>query len=362
MKPQSTLPPTPAPGLQRLTGESVIKHRALILYALGGEARNIRATSRAIGINEATVRYWKKVYEWQRRLDETADSDVAAYLLYQQEYLPFFGADPVVRLVKNLVKPMGLLAQLDEEELRKDAKIARQEAKARGVDVDASPDVPKKTIKRPAPPPDPRLLQGIALRERGWDKRTPANERVARRVLEAAGIDLEPPRTLPERRVIEVGPDESVYVEEEPRGSTQAHAAVEAALAAPTQPVDPEEEKRRVSQSRDEMLVDGALGYAAKALKDGKVPVTLGGIATLLKVKRLMQGQSTDHVAVVVGAHGTAAPVPSVRVQLAGDDPDKKLEAYADDLADLTVVVEQLRVKRELDRVAVTTLQEARRA
>lgn len=365
MKPPASLPPSPATGLERLTGESVIKHRAMILYALGGEARNLRATSRALGINEATIRYWKKQFEWHRRIDETADPDVAAYLVYQREYLPFFGADPVIRLAKNIVTPMGLLSQLDEHELRKDAKAARDAAKARGIDVDrdpeANPDVRKPTIKRPAPPPDPRVLRGMAERDAALVRQrvSPlANQTTTRRVLEAVGIDPEP-RESPAGPAVDVGPDESVYVEGPP---AEVREAVESSIAQAAQVVDPAAEALRTSRNRDMMLLDGALGYAAKALKEGKVPVTLGGIATLMKVKRLVQGESTENVAVVVGAHGTPAPVPSVRVQLAGSDPDKKLEAYAADLADLTVVVEQLRVKRELDRQAVTTLREAKRA
>jgi hypothetical protein len=326
--PATLLPPTSASSLVRLRGEPIPTHRALLLYAMAGERRTFALIGRVAHKSDATIRTWALRWEWERRYRETPDADTESYILYQRNYLARYGPSAVIRLTESVVEPLGFLAQIDAAMLERDAEAHSEPPPGTPPlsTVPATPDVP---LPRPASVPGPLTrAQRIGPRP---EVRQPDPELTAR-VTASLGLGSAPP----------VGPTPEVL----PAGTFS-----------PPAPAGP---PRDLSLERDIKLLDGALGYCAQALKDGKVPVTLSGIASLLKTKQLLLGRSTANVAVVVQSTGPA-PVPTVRVQQAQSDA-ARLAAYREDVADLATILDGIEAGAERDAEIVTTGDERERA
>ena len=99
---------------------------------------------------------------------------------------------------------------------------------------------------------------------------------------------------------------------------------------------------------RDEhtMLVDGALGYLVSQLEQGKVRASLRDIPALLKARSVLAGEETEVDA------GEAA-VETVRVRQARELGGSVVEAMAQDLRELQVIVSALQAQEEIDTGAV---------
>lgn len=99
---------------------------------------------------------------------------------------------------------------------------------------------------------------------------------------------------------------------------------------------------------RDEhtMLVDGALGYLVSQLEAGKVRASLRDIPALLKARSVLAGEDTE-------VHAGEAAVETVRVRQARTLGGSVLEAMAQDVRELTVIVQALQAQEEIDSGAV---------
>jgi hypothetical protein len=316
MTPATLPPPTATSMLVRVRGEPLTPHRALLVYAMAGERRSFAVAAKALQRSDATIRTWARKWEWDRRCRETPSADTEAYVIYQRTYLPKHGAKSVVRLMKLVVEPLGFLAMVDASMLEQDEK--------------AHTEAPE--VKRDLPPPALSVAMAPKALER--KARAPAPPPVER----------QPDPDLTSRVTAALGLGSSPEV-------------LPAGTFSPPAPAGP---PRDLSLERDIKLLDGALGYCAQALKDGKVPVTLSGIASLLKTKQLLLGRSTANVAVVVQSTGPA-PVPTVRVQQAQSDA-ARLAAYREDVADLATILDGIEAGAERDAEIVTTGDERERA
>jgi hypothetical protein len=329
MTPASLTPPTSTSSLVRVRGESPAPHRALLLYAMTGERRSFAVVGKALRTSPATVRSWARRWEWERRYKETPDADTESYVLYQRHYLARYGSAAIVRLLGEVVEPLGFLAQIDAAMLERDEEVHGGGAEER---------------EPPAMSVVPALAEAQPLK-------APRGDAPRRPVVEA-----------PPREVRQPDPDLTARVTASlGLGSAPpAGPAPEVLPAGTFSPPAPAGPPRDLSLERDIKLLDGALGYCAQALKDGKVPVTLSGIASLLKTKQLLLGRSTANVAVVVQSTGPA-PVPTVRVQQAQTDA-ARLAAYREDVADLATILDGIEAGAERDAEIVTTGDERERA
>lgn len=287
-----------------------------------------------------TVRSWAAKWEWERRVQTTPDYDVEAYLLYQRVYLAKYGAKSVAKLATEIVEPLGFLAQVDQEMILRDEADALARVEEERVAREARVGEREKA-KAAKPPPEPRappMASSDAVlvpREmaRAFHERKKEQEQEER----ARRAERVPDPAVTERVVAALG-----------LSPVSGEVVAKPAAPAPAPPKDP-------TLERDLKLVDASLGYFAQKLQKGEVSVKMSDLALLLKLKRLLQGQSTANIAVAaVGAPGPAA-VPTVRVQQAGESEDDRIAAHLDDIADLATILSGIQGARESARVAVTT-------
>lgn len=341
----------------RLRGEGKIEHRAFLLWAVGGASRTLQSASRAIRKPGSSLRDWRKKFEWERRYRETADPDIEAYLVYQREYLAQCGSAAIMRVAADLAPMVGFLSQVDADALRRDEAAARDRARGgvveresyrdaeagllglNGEDADADP-VEDTDPSLPAPAPFVAAAPRLSYRRNHEDQITvdPTGARVPPRVRQPL-----PDPALTERVVSALG-----------LGSAAIVPQVVQPGAGGTPRVS-REEQIALSIERDLRLIDASLGYFAKKLAAGEIPVRMSDLPTLLKVKQLLLGRSTSNVAVAV-ASTTAAPVPTVRVQQALTE-DARYDAYREDVADLATILDGIAAGRERDagRDAIVT-------
>ena len=82
-------------GLKRRDGESDRAHRAMLLWAMQApDARNMRATARAVKSSDNAIRKWKVVWAWERRTEDPT-SDVQAGTMYAALYHAMTGGAEV---------------------------------------------------------------------------------------------------------------------------------------------------------------------------------------------------------------------------------------------------------------------------
>jgi hypothetical protein len=94
------------------------------------------------------------------------------------------------------------------------------------------------------------------------------------------------------------------------------------------------------TRSKHVQLVDGALGYVVKEMKEGKIRASLRDIPTLLQARAILSGEVPES-----GGAGVV-PLESMRVRLARERGTDFLDAVAEDVEELSVVVKALRERR----------------
>ena len=104
------------------------------------------------------------------------------------------------------------------------------------------------------------------------------------------------------------------------------------ALATPAQ--------AKAQAERDVMLIDAALGFIAREMKEGRVKARISDIPALLRAKALLRGEATERVA--VGGVHVVVGAETVRMRDAGDDPTARLQAMRSDVRDLSVILDHL--------------------
>jgi len=88
-------------------------------------------------------------------------------------------------------------------------------------------------------------------------------------------------------------------------------------------------------------LVDGALGYVVKEMQEGRIRASLRDIPTLLQARALLSGEVSSSNAAAGGA-----PIESMRVRVAREQGTDFLDAVAEDVEELAVIVATLRGRR----------------
>jgi hypothetical protein len=358
-------PVTGAEAMQRLRGEDKTQHKAFLVYSIAGEKRSVAAVHRALRWGgrrtENCLNKWRRTFEWERRIRETPDPDVEAFMLYDQLYLAQHGASAIVRLMEDIEPIVGLLAQVDRQALLAAEReaIARSRGQGRtgaapdereeGEDddeEDGGEDEPGERPERPLVAAAPIV---VAPNDRMPGRGGLREERVAIARAEQDGGDGADAPQLRAR------PEVTQRVMEALGLATLEPTPAQVVPAAPAGPTKEELAERQ--RERDLKLLDAALGYCAKALQEGKVPVTLGGIATLLKTKQLLLGRATANVAVAVSTVEPAR-THTVRLQQVGGTERERLAAFREDLDDLATILDGIEAAQGRDdeiAAAVTT-------
>lgn len=96
-------------------------------------------------------------------------------------------------------------------------------------------------------------------------------------------------------------------------------------------------------------LVDGALGYVVKEMQEGRIRATLKDIPVLLTARSILSGETTASEA------AGGAPIESVRVRVAREQGTDFLDAVAEDVEELAVIVGSLRTRRAASGEAEST-------
>jgi hypothetical protein len=341
--PAEIAPPPPGAPIERLRGEERVEHRAFLLWAMGGPQRSLLAACKSTRKADKVIRRWRAKHEWERRYRETADPDVEAFLVYQREYLAQFGSAAIMRVIESIVPTVGFLTQIDAESLQADEAAARERARLKGTrEYEDEDEDGARPVIRPLVSAAPRILD-----REGYTR-------------DRSEVDKgDPPVKVPPRSRAEIDPLLAGHVMQalaitpevvQPPGGTPAGLGV-----------GPGSPSFQAGLERDLKLVDASLGYFARKLQAGEIPVKMSDLPILLKVKRLLLGASTSNVAVNVAGAPTHAAVPTVRVQQAKDD-DAKLTAYREDLADIMTILDGIAAGRERDAATVTTGDERKEA
>lgn len=93
--------------LKRRKGERKLHHRALLLYAMQHpEKRSNRTVARAVSKSEASIRNWKRLYDWDLRAD-AIDAEDQAVAQYQKHYLAEHGVIELPCVMPNVVVPLS---------------------------------------------------------------------------------------------------------------------------------------------------------------------------------------------------------------------------------------------------------------
>lgn len=93
-------------------------------------------------------------------------------------------------------------------------------------------------------------------------------------------------------------------------------------------------------RQRHVKLVDGAIGYVVKAMQEGKIRVSLRDIPALFSVRAMLTGVANE------ASQGTSGPIESMRVRVAREQGTDFLDAVAEDVEELGVIVSTLRGRR----------------
>ena len=98
---------TATAALERRRGERTHQHRALLLFAMcHPDRRALRSIARACARNEATVRHWRKRWEWMARVDHPMAEEAAVHA-YRMLYLRDHGATELPELTDRIVVSMS---------------------------------------------------------------------------------------------------------------------------------------------------------------------------------------------------------------------------------------------------------------
>ena len=384
--------------LPRVQGEEWREYRAFVLWSLMEEAQqNLSAVARVLRVTPETVKRWSSRFQWQsRRALAGEDASWAAFLRYRRHFVGKYQGRDVVALTREVVTPLGVLASLTSDVL--DAEVARH--RARLVEQETTtgkrPGRPRKhpapaasspvgpTLDRPPTiPPEARIAR--VQHERSPVAGTspgkvavPVN--VHEDVVEVVTVDDAAPPVRVTSRLL-VHPDAERGVDDAPRVEPPAPrranvSALRAGVASvapgervtPTE-VDPDLAARvasavgvrtatevraearadreaptpaqaKAQAERDVMLIDAALGFIAREMKEGRVKARISDIPALLRAKALLRGEATERVA--VGGVHVVVGAETVRMRDAGDDPTARLAAMREDVRDLSVILDHL--------------------
>ena len=101
------MPKTKLSKLLRRKKESEIAHRSFLLWAMQmPNKRNVRLTARASNRSEATLRDFKRRWEWVERASDLT-SDVEAQTMYRKLYVSKVGTKEVEVVEKNIATPIS---------------------------------------------------------------------------------------------------------------------------------------------------------------------------------------------------------------------------------------------------------------
>ncbi len=118
--------------LSRRKKESEVAHRSFLLWAMQlPEKRNVSLTSRAIDRSEATLREFKKRWEWADRASDIT-SDAVAQSLYRKLYVKKFGTTSLEVIEHNIATPISKIGTVPKsvaEIVQKTIKTQKMEAK-----------------------------------------------------------------------------------------------------------------------------------------------------------------------------------------------------------------------------------------
>ena len=93
--------------LMRRQRESEIAHRSFLIWAMQiPKKRNVRLTARATSRSEATLRDFKKRWEWEDRASDIT-SDVEAQTMYRKLYVHKVGTKEIEVVEKNIATPIS---------------------------------------------------------------------------------------------------------------------------------------------------------------------------------------------------------------------------------------------------------------
>ena len=95
--------------LYRWKHERADWHRAMLLWAMQTPAeRSVRATARAHGVTEGSIRKWKRVRRWEHRVAFHGDeADQVALDLYRDLYMADFGKLEIPHVAKGIIRELG---------------------------------------------------------------------------------------------------------------------------------------------------------------------------------------------------------------------------------------------------------------
>ena len=101
--------------LDRWPGERRDQHRAMLLWAMQSPMeRSMRATARAMGASDGSVRNWRKAGAWDARVaGHPEHSDREALDRYRRDYLVDFGKLELPHVAQYVVEPLGPAAMDD---------------------------------------------------------------------------------------------------------------------------------------------------------------------------------------------------------------------------------------------------------
>ena len=104
--------------LERWPEERHMTHRAMLLWAMQATSlRSYRATARAMGRSDGTIRGWCEKGSWKARLASHKDGDQVALDLYRREYMADFGPVEIPHVAANVIRPLGSLHTDDPVEV-----------------------------------------------------------------------------------------------------------------------------------------------------------------------------------------------------------------------------------------------------
>ena len=118
--------------LSRRKKESEVAHRSFLLWAMQlPEKRNVRLTARSIDRSEATLRDFKKRWEWAERA-KNITSDTEAQALYRKLYVKKFGTTALEVVEHNIATPISKIGTVPKsvaEIVQKTIKTQKSEMK-----------------------------------------------------------------------------------------------------------------------------------------------------------------------------------------------------------------------------------------
>lgn len=129
--------------LRRRKGESNREHRALLLFAMQMRSeRSLRATSRAVGRSESTVRGWRERHRWRERMEALGRKPVLAERraaqAYRALYYPALRLREIVEIEDRLRTPFEPEAVV-EETIRDEVRdLLRKEKRGSKVEAEKS--------------------------------------------------------------------------------------------------------------------------------------------------------------------------------------------------------------------------------